>query len=185
MKQNFLGIILDNNLTWKNHLLYLSSKLAKSIGILSRARKFLNKTTLKQLYYSFLYPYLTYCNVIWGKATENSLGPIFKTPKRAIRIIENIRYRDSTKEAFFKLKILRLPELYKFSVLLFVYKYKNNLLPGIFDSFYLMNNQVHQYPTRNAGNFRVPITKLRLASTFVKKLGYPFGTNTQIKSTMI
>ena len=102
----FLGIILDSNLTWKNHLLYLSTKMAKSIGILSRARKFLNKTTLTQLYYSFLYPYLTYCNVIWGKATENALGPIFKTPKRAIRIIENIRYRDSTKEAFHKLKIL-------------------------------------------------------------------------------
>ena len=145
--------------------------MAKSIGILSRARKFLNKTTLMQLYFSFLYPYLTYCIIIWGRATENALLPIFKTQKRAIRIIDNIRYRDSTKESFHKLKILRLPELYKFTVLLFVYKYKNNLLPGIFDSFYVMNNQMHQYPTRNAGNFRVPITKLRVASTFVKKVG--------------
>ena len=167
----FLGIILDNGLTWKNHLLYLSQKLSKSIGILSRARKFLNKQTLLQLYYSFLYPYITYCNIIWGNAPQTILWPIFRAQKRAIRIVENIRRRDSTKLAFKSLRILRLPEIYLFSVSIFVYKYKNGLLPSPFDSFYTTNSQIHNYPTRHAHQIRIPTAKTKMASTFVKKTG--------------
>ena len=167
----FLGIVLDNGLTWKNHLLYLSQKLSKSIGILSRARRFLNKKTLLQLYYSFLYPYITYCNIIWGNAPDYVLWPIFRAQKRAIRIIANIRQRDSTKTAFHLLHILRLPDIYVFSVLIFVYKYKNGLLPDPFKEFYMTNSQVHRYPTRKANQLRVPLTKTKMASSFVKNTG--------------
>jgi hypothetical protein len=47
----FLGVIVDNGLSWKKHIIYLSQKIAKSIGILSRARQMLNKQVLTQLYY--------------------------------------------------------------------------------------------------------------------------------------
>jgi hypothetical protein len=167
----FLGLILDNSLSWKHHLLHLSKKLSKSIGILSRARKFLNKQTLKQLYYSFLYPYLTYCNIIWGNAPSTILWPIFRAQKRAMRIMENIRSRDSTKMALKKHSILRLPEIYRFSVLIFVYKYKNDLLPTPFLSFFTTNSQVHRCNTRNANLFRMPVAKTKMASSFIKKTG--------------
>jgi hypothetical protein len=52
----FLGIIVDNTLTWKAHAAHVCKKNSKSIGILSRARKCLNMDTLKQLYFSFLFP---------------------------------------------------------------------------------------------------------------------------------
>jgi hypothetical protein len=167
----FLGVILDNGLTWKQHAFYLSNKISKSIGILSRARQFLNKSILRQLYYAFLYPYLTYCSLIWGHASDNILWPIFRTQKRAIRIIENIKRRNSTKEAFKSHRLLRLPDIYKYSVLIFVYKYKNGLLPDIFNGFYIENQQIHRYPTRNADQFRVPLTKTKTASSFLNKTG--------------
>jgi hypothetical protein len=167
----FLGLILDNCLSWKHHLIHLSNKLSKSIGILARARKFLNKDTLKQLYFSFLYPYLTYCNIIWGNAPNSALWPIFRAQKRAMRIIENIRSRDSTKMAFKNHSILRLPEIYRFSVLIFVYKYKNGLLPSPFLTFFTTNRQVHLYNTRHANLFRMPVAKTKIASSFVKKTG--------------
>jgi hypothetical protein len=112
-----LGIILDNKLNWKNHISYLTQKIAKSIGILSRARQLLNFDTLKQLYYSFLYPYLYYCNVIWGQASDSAVWPLFKLQKREIRIICNIRRRESSLAAFSKLNILRLLDIHKFSIL--------------------------------------------------------------------
>jgi hypothetical protein len=62
----FLGIILDSELNWKKHVSYTSKKLAKAIAILSKTRQFFNKKTLLQMYYSFMYPYLTYGNVLWG-----------------------------------------------------------------------------------------------------------------------
>jgi len=167
----FLGVILDNSLSWKEHSLYLSKKISKSIGILTRARPFLNKTTLRQLYFSFLYPYLNYCSSIWGNASDNILWPLFKIQKRAIRILVNLRGRDSTRQSFYDLKLLRLPEIYKFSVLIFVYKFKNRLLPTVFDNFYTENRQVHRYQTRNADQFRTPLTKYRVAANFIKKTG--------------
>jgi hypothetical protein len=108
-----LGINLDNELSWKYHALHISKKIAKSIGI----------------------PYLTYCSVIWGMASDNILWPIFRTQKRAIRIIDNLRGRTSTKSTFYKYQILRLLEIYKYSALIFVYKYKNDLLPNTFNEF--------------------------------------------------
>ena len=47
----YLGVIIDKNLKWKNHIHELSRKIAKSIGILSKLRHFVQKSTF-QLYYS-------------------------------------------------------------------------------------------------------------------------------------
>jgi hypothetical protein len=54
----FLGVIIDDRLSWKQHIAYIKTKVSKSIGILRQARPVLNKTTLLTVYYSFIYPYL-------------------------------------------------------------------------------------------------------------------------------
>jgi hypothetical protein len=118
----FLGIILDININWKLHIAYITKKISKSIGILSRAKPLLNPIIMKQLYYSFLYPYIIYCNIIWGKSTAQALWPLFKIQKRAIRIIGNLRQRDSSRNAFKQMRIQRLPELHKFIVLTFMFE---------------------------------------------------------------
>jgi hypothetical protein len=55
-KSKFLGVVIDDQINWKQHILYTSKKTAKAIGIISIARRVFNKATLKQLYYSFVYP---------------------------------------------------------------------------------------------------------------------------------
>ena len=55
-------IIIDKNLTWKDHILCLSGKIATVLGIIVKARKYRNKATVSSLYYSFIYPHSTYCN---------------------------------------------------------------------------------------------------------------------------
>ena len=57
----FLGVYLDSGLTWRNHIDYIKGKIARGIGILCKARKYLKENTLITLYYSFIYPYLCYC----------------------------------------------------------------------------------------------------------------------------
>ena len=152
----FLGIIVDNTLTWKAHAAHICKKISKSLGILYRARKILGQDTLRQLYFSFLYPYLSYCITIWGNAPASTLYPIFKLQKRAVIIVYNIKYRDSTKMACKKAKLLRLPELYTFSILIFMYKFTNNLLQEICNTFYAEKLSLHNYPTRQANNLRNP-----------------------------
>ena len=77
-KTKFLGILIDNKLTWKQHIAYISGKISRGIGMIIKARQYLNKQGMLSLYYSFIYPYLTYCNHIWG-STYKSDSLCFKT----------------------------------------------------------------------------------------------------------
>jgi len=62
----FLGVFLDASLNWKSQIRHVNNKLAKNIGVLYKLRHYLNLTTLKQIYYAFIYPYLTYGVMSWG-----------------------------------------------------------------------------------------------------------------------
>ena len=54
----FLGVIIDENVTWKAHINTISTKISKSIGILYRARLTIPRKQLNQLYFSFMHSYL-------------------------------------------------------------------------------------------------------------------------------
>ena len=75
IKIKFLGVILDNKLTSKQHITHISNIASKSIRILQTAKKSLNHSTLNTLYYSFIYPYLSYCIIIWGCTYNSTLRP--------------------------------------------------------------------------------------------------------------
>ncbi len=62
----YLGFIIDNNLKWKDHVHELSKKIARSVGVLTKLRHFVKKSTLTQLYYSIIYPFLIYGVTVWG-----------------------------------------------------------------------------------------------------------------------
>ena len=59
----FLGIMVDENLTWNNHIHILENKLSKNIGLLYRAKPYLDKNTMTTLYFSFFRSYLNYGNI--------------------------------------------------------------------------------------------------------------------------
>ena len=69
-KTKFLGVVIDPKLSWKNHITLVSGKLSRSIGMIINARQCLNRKALTTLHYSFFYPYLTYCNHVWGRNYE-------------------------------------------------------------------------------------------------------------------
>jgi exonuclease III len=167
----FLGLMLDDALSWKPHSIYISKKIAKAVGIIARARRVLPGHTLLQLYYSFMYPYLSYCNLAWGNTSFTTLWPIFKSQKLAIRLVANQKSYTSTLPFCKKKNILRLPEIYQQSAALFMYKYKNGFLPNIFDTFFTCNNENHRYPTRAGNKFRTPFTKTTLATKFITRTG--------------
>ena len=71
-----LGVIIDEKLTWRNHVNYISTKIVKGTGILIKARFCLSKETLVSLYYTLIYPYLTYCNSVWGDSFLYNLNSL-------------------------------------------------------------------------------------------------------------
>ena len=65
-KAKFLGIVIDNQLTWKWHINYIAGKIARGIGMLIKARQFLNKVRLMSLYYA-LFTHILLTVIIYGE----------------------------------------------------------------------------------------------------------------------
>ena len=106
-KTKFLGVIIDDKLCWKDHILYISGKIARGIGVILKARKYLMKDSLVTLYYSFVYPYLIYCNHVWGLACKTYMKTLVLLQKRIIRIIAGVSRRSHTDPIFNELKLLK------------------------------------------------------------------------------
>ena len=75
----YLGVYIERHLHWGPQIKHINNKLAKNIGIITKLRHYVNLHTMKQLYYSFTYPYLTYANTSWGGACKTNLNRIRTT----------------------------------------------------------------------------------------------------------
>ena len=56
----YLCVIIDHKLKWCEHISYVKNKVSKGLGIIFKARMFVDKKCLRSLYHSFVHPYLTY-----------------------------------------------------------------------------------------------------------------------------
>ena len=166
---NFLGVQIDEKLGWKPHIEYVRKKLSKSIGLLKKARQYLPKECLRSLYFTFVYPYLTYCIHVWGKTFPTYLDPILKAHKRIVRIITHSNYRAHTQPLFKQLRILDLKGIYEFMIATFMYKFHDSDLPKIFNGMF--HKSLHNYPTRQADNYCVPNWRLETMKRTVSVQG--------------
>ena len=156
----FLGVYLDSGLTWRNHINYIKGKIARGIGILCKARKYLQESTLITLYYSFVYPYLCYCIEVWGNTYKNYTEPLLRLQKRVLRIITGARKYSHATPLFNDLKILRLEQLHYIAVQMFMYKFYHKILPDIFSNFFKLNSEIHSYNTRQQLDYHAPGARL-------------------------
>jgi hypothetical protein len=69
----FLGVTIDQKLTWSNHINSVLKSITKSTGMIAKLRDYTNKNTLKLIYYALVYPYLTYGNLVWGNTYPTRL----------------------------------------------------------------------------------------------------------------
>ena len=70
----FLGAYLDEHLTWKLHISFVCTQIAKSDSIKFRSPFYLSSKTSLILYYVLIYPFITYCNTTWSSAYVYNLN---------------------------------------------------------------------------------------------------------------
>ena len=130
-EHKFLGIVLDSKLKFDSHIRSVCRKVSKSIGILYKLKEYMSDRMLMNLYYSMIYPYLIYGNLIWGGTYSTHLNPLLLLQKRAVRIISKSSYLSHTDPIFSKLEILKLCDVHKYLVSQYVFKRKNSFLSNI------------------------------------------------------
>ena len=134
----YLGIILDENLNWAEHLQYVSKKLSIAGGIMYRLQHYLTPKLLKLVYYSIAYPHLQYAITSWGKAPATYINKAQVQQNRLIRILSNT-YKQKVKLSFLysKLNILKIEDIYNLEALKFMCKFKNKTLPTPFRHYFI------------------------------------------------
>ena len=83
----FLGIIIDDKLSWQPHIDYLENKLNCQAGILNKIKNYVPTKHHKDLYYTLFESHLSYCISVWGGVGKNKLNPLFIIQKKCIRIL--------------------------------------------------------------------------------------------------
>jgi hypothetical protein len=160
----FLGVLFDPTLNFKSHISLISSKIAKSLYIMRRAKNFLTPQAMKALYYSLIHSHLTYCTHIWSCAPPSVINILATKQKAAIRLIHNSAYNAHTESLFKSSAILPLNKLIEFFRIQFMHQFVNNYLPHSFVNMWSTNAERRikgEGPIlRNALDYTVPFSRL-------------------------
>ena len=157
----FLGLTVDESLTWKAHIQDTANKISKTIGILNKLKKFLPENILKMIYTSLILSRLYYCNLVWGHKPQR----IIQLQKRAVRIISNSKYNAHTDPIFKKLKLLKVTDIHNLCKLKFFFKLENNQLPPYFWHYMFTANKTS---TRNKDPYQQLVPKTTLFSECIR-----------------
>ena len=101
-----------------------------------------------------------------------------KLQKQGVRTVTNSKYRAHTEGHFKRLNLLKLPDIYKNSILKFYYKYEHDTVPEYFKSTNFITKPSHEYSTRQRGPLRNP-----LAHTSWSQQSLRFNLSNLIRST--
>ena len=108
----FLGITIDQTLSWSEHINLIRLELRKSLGLLYQASTLFPSSILILLYNSLVNSKLVYCLEAWGNAANTHLKKLFIIQKRFLRIIYRKPPNEPTSHLFKKAKILPIHHLY-------------------------------------------------------------------------
>ena len=135
---------------------------------------------LKQLYYSLIYPYISYTILAWGNAYKTQIKKVQTKQNTVIRVIFfAITFGRNTESAFPLMKLLDIfdvQSLYKLKILKFAHLWQRNELPDIFCDYFQYASDVHSYATRYATrkNFYKPRTRTNIGKQSVSSIAVDF-----------
>ena len=161
--ERFLGVIIDDKLTFKQHRATLASKIARNAGVIYKVKGIVPLHVIKTLYNSFIQSHLVYCSNVWGLGSKNSVARIFSAQKRAIRGVKqgfvNYFYKKDTgelpahtKKIFAENEFLTIHNLIAQQAVAFMQKVSAHIVPKpTCDNFELIpsNDEIAPFITDN------------------------------------
>ena len=134
---------MDANLNWKSEISHVANKLSKSTGIIRKSSFYLSKKTLRKLYFSLVYPYFTYCNLVWASTYRANIIRLEILQIRVITTIAKTTFGAHTDPLFQNLGVLKFHDIYLIQLGLFMYSYQNYTLPLKFHCKFTVQSQIH------------------------------------------
>ena len=141
----YLGVILDENLTYKDHINHIATTVNKKTRTLRRLSHFLPKKIIIMLYKSLILPHLDYAAMIWGSASTSQLQPLQDLQtKTLIQLVKNSEIDEKEVHTLCNIPLLKDRRNEQLAIIIF------NILHRDHDSYLItpIETANHPYATR-------------------------------------
>ena len=128
--------MVDENLTWIDHITLVVKRLSKNLRLLHKAKKILNKKSVVSLYYCFIHSYLNYGNIAWCSTSMAELKKLLSKQKQTLQTIpiSTSQSKSRSKQIVRELCVLNIYQLNIYNALNLMFKVKNGLIPDVFQN---------------------------------------------------
>ena len=116
---NFLGLTMNENMTWTDHTNKIANKISRTIGIINKLKHFLPIKTKIQIYNSLILSHINFGILAWGHECDR----IAKIQKKVLRIMSISKYNAHTEPIFKSMNLLKVKDILKLQELKFYYKF--------------------------------------------------------------
>ena len=176
----FVGLNIDENLSWEAHINKLKTKLAFSNHLISKVKNIFPRDTLITLYNCLFKPHIEYGIIAWGGAPKNKLRGVITAQRKCMRNIYGKSISSHSEPIFRDTKILKFNDLYEYNCLKYIFNFVNN---GVNHDTFKMANSIR---TKNIVVEKCKFTYLtKLPSYMLPHLwnSYPLYIKTESKFT--
>lgn len=157
---NYLGIVINANLSWGDHIEYIKNKINKKLGLLRRIKRFLPHKARIMFFNSFVLPLFEYADIVWGdRGNVTLMSELQVLHNNAARIILDLPPYASASEALNILNWKNLEHRRAEHRAIFMFKCHNSLLEHRFN--FNLNSDFHNYNTRFKDNVRASQARTR------------------------
>jgi len=160
----YLGIYIDDTLSWETHTNFVCNKLRRANGALSKLRFYLPNNLMLSLYYALFHSHLSYACQVWGQNRKSQISRVLTLQKIALRIISFSNFNAHSSPLFLKYKLLSFPDYVKLLNIILVHQSLANSIPNTVSnilSFQSLTNNARpsRYPNRaKTGMLQLPRT---------------------------
>ena len=166
----FLGLTLDENLSWNQHIDELCNKLKGLFHIFYNIKEYVSKKEIQAIYYTLIYSRIKYGINIYGQAGSTKMLKIQTLQNQLLKVLSEKKYRYPTEKLHKEFNLLLVKDIANQELLTFVHNYYSNSLPPVFENYFKPFD--HHYNTRNGHQtIRIEDHDTEIAAASVKVTG--------------
>jgi hypothetical protein len=169
--EKLLGVHINHNLSWEEHIYHIEKTVNRKIALLRRIKRYLPLPTRKLFYNTHILPQMDYCSIIWGSSTF--IQRLLLAQKRAARVILDISdYQYPSDSMFKELKWMPIKDRIEYRKVTMVYRSINNLAPSYMRNMFTFVRDVNRRNTRSSERSDLYLAGGRHKDVFIKSFAY-------------
>ena len=166
----FLGVLINENLSWKDHFYHVLTKIRSSFLAIQRARLYFNTKCLLTLYHTLIGSHINYCISTWLHGNASLKYKIQRVCDKYMKMVFRCKQTTAAKEFASNNGVMTLDQTLNYEIANFMHKLENNIMPKAIAELFTLRNQPNMR-TRSKITYAIPFCGTSLEQQSIKYLG--------------